>query len=358
MGAVCGPIIAPTVGGYLNELYGWRWIFFLIVPFGFAAILAIWLIITDKNKNRKFRFDWVGFLTLAIAVAGIQLILDRGERADWFESTEIWIESGIVIAAIYFFLVHTFTTDEPFIKPAIFRDRNYTVGMIVIFVFGMLNFVPMVLFPPLLQELRGFPQSVTGLLLGARGAGTLTGFLIMAFVTQVNPRIPVFLGFALQAFSGFVIAGFSINLTSFDVAWTSYMQGFGVGLVWVPLNVLAFSTLKQVYVPDAAAILHLIRNMGSSVFISICIITIMRSAKMTYAGLTETVSHYNKLFDIPFLMGAWSIDSNSGIGTFAREIERQSMMNGYISAFYLFSLTAVVIMPLLLLIRMPKDKTE
>ena len=220
----------------------------------------------------------------------------------------------------------------------------------------MLNFVPMVLFPPLLQELRGFPQSVTGLLLGARGAGTLSGFLIMAFVTQVNPRIPVFLGFALQAFSGFVIAGFSINLTSFDVAWTSYVQGFGVGLVWVPLNVLAFSTLKQVYVPDAAAILHLIRNMGSSVFISICIITIMRSAKTTYAGLAETVSPYNKLFDIPFLMGAWSIDSEAGVGIFAREIERQSMMNGYISAFYLFSITAVAIMPLLLLIRMPKEK--
>ena len=356
MGAVLGPIIAPTVGGYLNELYGWRWIFFLIVPFGFAAILAISLIITDRTKNKSIPFDWLGFLSLAIAVAGIQLILDRGERADWFESTEIWIESGAVVAAIYFFLVHTFTTDRPFIKPAIFKDRNYTVGMIIIFVFGMLNFVPMVLFPPLLQELRGFPQSVTGLLLGARGAGTLSGFLIMAFVTQVNPRIPVFLGFALQAFSGFVIAGFSINLTSFDVAWTSYVQGFGVGLVWVPLNVLAFSTLKQVYVPDAAAILHLIRNMGSSVFISICIITIMRSAKTTYAGLAETVSPYNKLFDIPFLMGAWSIDSEAGVGVLAREIERQSMMNGYISAFYLFSITAVAIMPLLLLIRMPKEK--
>jgi len=356
MGAVLGPIIAPSVGGYLNELYGWRWVFFLIVPFGFAAIVAISLIITDKAKDGTVRFDWLGFLSLAVAVAGIQLILDRGERADWFESAEVWIESGIVVAAIYFFLVHTFTTDRPFIRPVIFRDRNYTVGMIIIFVFGMLNFVPMVLFPPLLQELRGFPQSVIGLLLGARGAGTLTGFLIMAFVTQINPRIPVFMGFALQAFSGFMIASFSINLTSFDVAWTSYVQGFGVGLIWVPLNVLAFSTLKPVYVPDAAAILHLIRNMGSSVFISICIIAIMRSTKVTYASLVETVSPYNKLFDIPFLMGAWSIDNEVGIGVFAREIERQSMMNGYISAFYLFSVTAVVIMPLLLLIRIPKGK--
>jgi len=356
MGAVLGPIIAPSVGGYLNELYGWRWVFFLIVPFGFAAIVAISLIITDKAKDGTVRFDWLGFLSLAVAVAGIQLILDRGERADWFESAEVWIESGIVVAAIYFFLVHTFTTDRPFIRPVIFQDRNYTVGMIIIFVFGMLNFVPMVLFPPLLQELRGFPQSVIGLLLGARGAGTLTGFLIMAFVTQINPRIPVFMGFALQAFSGFIIASFSINLTSFDVAWTSYVQGFGVGLIWVPLNVLAFSTLKSVYVPDAAAILHLIRNMGSSVFISICIIAIMRSTKVTYASLVETVSPYNKLFDIPFLMGAWSIDNEVGIGVFAREIERQSMMNGYISAFYLFSVTAVVIMPLLLLIRIPKGK--
>ena len=226
--------------------------------------------------------------------------------------------------------------------------------MVMIFVFGMLNFVPMVLFPPLLQELRGFPQSVIGLLLGTRGAGTLTGFLIMAFAQRVNPRIPVFLGFSLQAFSGFIIAGFSINLTSFDVAWTSYIQGLGVGLVWVPLNVLAFATLKPAYVPDAAAILHLIRNIGSSIFISVCITVILRSSKIAYAGLAEGVSAYNKIFDIPFLMGAWSINNEAGISAFAREIERQSMMNGYLSAFYLFSFTAVAILPLLLLIRMPK----
>ena len=356
MGAVFGPIIAPSVGGYLNELYGWRWVFFLIVPFGFAAILAVWLVITDKAKDGRVLFDWFGFLSLAIAVAGIQLILDRGERADWFESAEIWIETGIVLAAIYYFLVHTFTTERPFIRPVIFEDRNYSIGMVMIFVFGMLNFVPMVLFPPLLQELRGFPQSVIGLLLGARGAGTLTGFLIMAFAQRVNPRIPVFLGFSLQAFSGFVIAGFSINLTSFDVAWTSYIQGLGVGLVWVPLNVLAFATLKPAYVPDAAAILHLIRNVGSSIFISVCITVILRSSKITYAGLVEGVSAYNKIFDIPFLMGAWSINNEAGISAFAREIERQSMMNGYLSAFYLFSFTAVAILPLLLLIRMPKRR--
>jgi len=356
MGAVLGPIIAPSVGGYLNELYGWRWVFFLIVPFGFAAILAIWLVIKDTSKDGKIRFDWFGFLSLAIAIAGFQLILDRGERAGWFESPEILIETGIVVCAVYFFLAQTFTTDRPFLRPVIFRNRNYAVGMLIILIFGMLNFVPMVLFPPLLQELRGFPQSVIGMLLAARGAGTLTGFLIMAFAQRVNPRIPVFIGFALQALSGFVIAGFSINLTSFDVAWTSYMQGLGVGLIWVPLNVLAFSTLNPSYVPDATAILHLIRNMGSSVYISICVTLVLRSAKTTYAALTESVSAYNKILDVPFLMGAWSFDNQAGIGAFANEMQRQSLMNGYLSAFYLFSFTAVAVMPLILLIKMPKSE--
>jgi len=354
MGAVFGPIIAPTVGGYLNESYGWRWVFFLIVPFGFAAILAIWLVIKDTSKDGRIRFDWFGFLSLAVAIAGIQLILDRGERAGWFDSAEIIIETGIVAAAIYFFLAHTFTTDRPFLRPVIFKDRNYAVAMIIILIFGMLNFVPMVLFPPLLQELRGFPQSVIGLLLGARGAGTLTGFLIMAFAQRVDPRIPVFTGFALQAFSGFVIAGFSINLTSFDVAWTSYVQGLGVGLIWVPLNVMAFSTLKPAYIPDATAILHLIRNMGSSVFISICVTVTLRSATISYAGMSEAISPYNKLLDIPFITGGWSFGTPAAIGAFAKEMGRQSLMNGYLSAFQLFSVTAVAAIPLILLIRMPK----
>lgn len=356
MGAVLGPIIAPSVGGYLNELHGWRWVFFLIVPFGFAAILAIWLVIKDTSKDGSVRLDWLGFVSLSVVIAGIQLILDRGERAGWLDSTEIVIELGVVCAALYFFFVHTFTADRPFLRPVIFQDRNYTVGMIIIFIFGMLNFVPMVLFPPLLQELRGFPQSVIGMLLAARGAGTLTGFLIMAFATRIDPRIPVFLGFSLQAFSGFVIAGFSIDLTGFDVAWTSYAQGLGVGLVWVPLNVIAFSTLKPGYVPDATAILHLIRNMGSSIFISICITVALRSAKVSYANLAEVVNPYNKIMDAPFLMGAWSLDSPAAIGAFSNEMARQSLMNGYLSAFYLFSFLAVSAIPLILLIRMPKIK--
>ena len=194
------------------------------------------------------------------------------------------------------------------------------------------------------------------MLLAARGAGTLTGFLIMAFATSINPRIPVLLGFSLQAFSGFMIASFSINLTSFDVAWTSYVQGLGVGLIWVPLNVMAFSTLKSNYVPDATAILHLIRNMGSSIFISICITLALREARVSYAGLAEVVNPYNKIMDVPFLMGAWSLDSPAGIGVFSNEMARQSLMNGYLSAFYLFSFLALAAIPLIALIRMPKNE--
>ena len=271
---------------------------------------------------------------------------------------EIGIERGIVAFALYFFFVHTFTTKRPFLRPVIFQDRNYITGMLIIFIFGMLNFVPMVLFPPLLQELRGFPQSVIGMLLAARGAGTLTGFTIMAFATRIDPRIPVFLGFSLQAFSGFMIASFSIDLTAFDVAWTSYVLGFGVGLIWVPVNVIAFSTLRSDYVPDGTAILHLIRNMGSSVFISICIIVALRSAKITYANLTEVVNPYNKLLEVPFLMGGWSLDNSSGISAFSAEISRQSLMNGYLTAFFIFSLLAVVAIPLVFLIQMPKDEEK
>jgi DHA2 family multidrug resistance protein len=183
MGTVLGPIIAPSVGGYLSEAYGWRWVFYLIVPFGIVATTGVWFTIRATGQRAKLRLDFFGFITLAIVVTALQLILDRGERLDWLTSPEIIIEITVLGLAFYLFIAHTFTSDAPFVRPGLFKDRNYTMGVIMLFIFGLLNFVPMVLFPPLLQEIRGFPPSVIGLLLAARGAGTLTGFTLLAIAS-------------------------------------------------------------------------------------------------------------------------------------------------------------------------------
>ncbi len=250
------------------------------------------------------------------------------------------------------FVVHVFTARAPFISPLLLRDRNYVVGLLLALGFGMLNFTPMTLLPPLLQDLRGYPDSIIGLLLAARGAGTLLGFTLLFFVGgRVDPRLLLLAGFVLQAVAGWQMALFDINLTTWDVAWTTGLQGLGVGVIWVPLTIVTFSTLAPKFVPDGMAIFHLLRNIGSSIHISLSIALIIRSSKTSYAEMAPFVSPFNENFALPWVSGGWSLQSAQGLMALSGEMSRQAAMIGYLNAFYLFALTALATLPLLLLIR-------
>ena len=351
VGVILGPIIAPTLGGYLTEALNWRWVFFMILPFTFASLIGVLLFIRDRKKSEKIKLDWTGFLALAVAIGSLQLMLDRGERNDWFESIETILELVIAIVAMYIFVVQITTADKPFLNPRMLRDSNFSIGLLIAFAFGMLNFTPITILPSLLQELQGYPDSVIGLVLSARGVGTLVGFFCMAFAGKIDPRIPLSIGFLLQAAAGYAMWQFDINLTISDVVWTTGIQGLGVGLMWVPLSVITFSTLSPKFVPDGTAIFHLLRNIGSSVHISVSIALIIRTTNVSYAEMTEYVSPYNKNFNIPSVSGAWGIESTEKILEIGSEVMRQSMMIGYINSFAFFALTALIALPLVLMIR-------
>ncbi|MEC9347087.1 MAG: DHA2 family efflux MFS transporter permease subunit [Pseudomonadota bacterium] len=345
MGVVMGPIIAPTLGGYLSEEYGWRWIFFMVVPCAVAAFTGVLFFVRDLATPGRVRLDWTGFLTLSIAVAAAQLMLDRGERNDWFESTETIVEAALAALCLYLFVVHSLTSEKPFLNFALFRDRNYAFGMLFILVFGMLNFTPMVLFPPLLQQLRGFPEGDIGILLAIRACGTLAAFTAMIWLSRFDPRIWMSLGFALQGFSGLVITGFDINVSAFDVAWTGVLQGFGTGLAWVPTTMVAFATLAPKDAGEGSAVFHLVRNFGSSFFISVSVAVVIRTTGMNYAGMTEFISPFHDPFLYASSAGAWSADTINGLAALSHEVGRQSAMIGYLNAFYLYSLTALAVIP-------------
>ncbi len=350
VGVILGPIIAPTLGGYLSETYNWRWVFFMILPVAAVALLLVLAFISDKRAGQRERLDWTGFLALAVTIAALQLMLDRGERNDWFESTETIIEAGLVIAGLYVFITHSLTAEKPFLPPSILRDRNFVIGICIALLFGMLNFTPLVLFPALLQNLRGYPDSIIGLLQAARGLGTFTGFLVMVFLAnRIDPRVPLTLGFACQAVAGWYMAQFDINMTTWDVAWTSCLQGLGVGLIWVPLSVITFGSLDPKYVSDGTAMFHLLRNIGSSIHISISITLIIRMGKTNYADMTQYLSPYNENLNLPWVAGGWNLDSDAAIAAMSKELMRQATMIGYIDAFYLFTVTAAVAVPLVLL---------
>ncbi len=354
MGAVLGPIVAPMLGGYLGEHLGWRWIFFMMVPFSCGALLAIWLFIPKLRLGTGGPLDWTGFLALAVGIAALQIMFDRGERNGWFESMETTIEACVAVLGLYLFVVHCLTAKRPFLDLSIFRDRNYTVGLFLVFLFGMLNFVPMVLFPPLLQELRGYPQSIIGLLMGARGVGTFVAFVMMAFAGRIDPRIPMAIGFFLQGYAGWVMAGFNINLTTWGVAWTSCLQGFGVGLCWVPVSVVAFSTLSSKRIPEATALFQLLRNLASSAFISISVAVVLHTGKVSYAETAGEISTWVEGFKYLGIQRAWDIDTVGGLAGLSNEIQRQSLMIGYLNAFKMFALTSFAAIPMILLLRMAK----
>ena len=350
MGVVVGPVIGPTLGGYLAELYNWRWAFYMIVPLGLAALLGLIAFLTDKGREDDARLDWTGFLSLSFAVVCLQLMLSRGQRQDWFDSIEIILEAAGAVLAFYVFAAHTFTAARPFLNPKLLLDRNFAVGLVVVTVYGMLNFTPMVLLPPMLQDLLGFPDSAIGLILGFRGVGAVGGFFAAMWLSKLDPRVGMCLGYSMQAVSGWFMADFDL-----DVAIHSVVQGLAVGIIWVPLMVATFSTLDSRHLAESSAIFHLLRNMGSSVFISLSVTLVIVTGTMSYAGLTEFINPFNKLLYMPDVMGGWNAAPDGGLARLEGELGRQAALIGYVNAFYLYSLTSAAAVPLILLMRVKRN---
>ena len=356
MGVVLGPIIGPTVGGYLSEAYNWRMVFVMIVPVALVALLGAWVLIHERGTTSRPGFDWTGFLALSVAIAACQFMLDQGERLSWFDSPQIIVLAATSVLALWVLVVHTVTAESrSFVNTALFRDRNFTLGLAFTFVFGMLNFTPMTLLPPLLQNLQGFPDSIVGILLAVRGAGTLLGFTTNALLRgRLDPRLVLLVGFGVQGIAGLWMATFDINVTTVDVGLASMLAGYGVGLVWVPLTVTTFATLEPRHLPDASSLFHLLRNFGSSVHISLSVAVVLHYAKVNYSDLRNSVSPFNEALMFPQTMGLWSLDSTTGLAVIAGEVQRQAAMIGYINSFYFFAATAFLVLPFLPMIRLPQ----
>lgn len=351
MGVVFGPVIGPTVGGYVSEAYDWRWVFYIIAPFSFVALLGSWLYIRDNQYDPTSRLDWTGFISLSLSIAALQLLLDRGNRLDWFESSEIILEATVALICFYIFVVHILTTKSPYLNPRLLKDRNYALGALLVFIYGMLNFTPMVLYPSMLQDLRGYPDSIIGLLLAARGIGALVGNFLVVWISRHDPRIGLVLGFVAQAGSCWLLAQFDINMTTEGIAWASALQGFGVGIGWVPLTILMFSRIAPKHIPEGAAVLHLLRNIGSSIYISLTVTVVIRSTTTNYVGMSTSISPFNKLLEYPNVVGRWNVETTEGLVNLSNEIERQAAMIGYINAFYLLAITGFAAVPLIFLAR-------
>lgn len=356
-GSVLGPVVGPIIGSIIAETYTWRGAFYMIVPAGFAAIVCVWFGLAHLRERTGQRLDWTGFLALSVSISAAQLILARGQRLDWFASGEIQLEAATAIIAFWIFAAHSLTAPRPFLDPRLLRDRNFAIGLLLAFFMGMLSYTSLVLFPGVLHDLRGYPVEEIGLLLSARGVGNWCAFLVVVPFARRWPRLAVACGLAAQGLAAWEMAQLDINLTSLQVFWTSTLQGFGFGLAYTPMTVLAFATLPPSRLAEGSGVFTLLRNFGSSLFISIAVVEVVRSTASNYARMSEFVNPYNPVFHFPGLPQAWNTGSLGGLMRLSHEIQRQAAMIGYINAFYLLAATAAAGVPLVLLLRgMPRAR--
>ena len=348
---MAGPVIGPALGGTIAELWSWRWVFYLTVPVGVIAFVCCWFALPKDRNPAERPFDWMGFLTLSASLALAQLVLSRGQRLDWFESPIVVSATVLSAIALYMFVAHSLTASKPFLDVNLLRDRNYALGLVLVAIYGMLNFTPMVLLPQLLQAHAGYPDSLIGTIIAWRGAGAIVGFFLSNWLVARDARIAVGAGFALQAISGAWMATLGLDVGTSVLAMNGFIQGFAIGIIWVPMSLAAFHTLPAQSRAEAMAIYHLVRNIGSSFFISLSVAEIVETTTANYSRLAESVSVHSRTLELPWVVGAWGVGTLPDLAKLAKEINRQAAMIGYLNAFVMYGVASAAAIPFILLMR-------
>ena len=350
-GVMIGPILGPVLGGWLTDSYNWRWVFLVNLPVGVLCFFLMTAFMPTTGTHKR-RFDLFGFALLGIGLAGLQLFLDRGQQQDWFDSWEIIIELGVAIAGFWMFLVHTITSDHPLWDRAMFADRNFASALVFMVITGVLLPAGLALLPPLLQNLYGYSVLQSGFLTAPRGIGTLMSMLIAGRLTgKMDARILVAIGVVLMGISLWMMTGFAIDQPSWPVILSGVVQGLGLGLIFVPLQTLAFATLPARDRTTGAALLNLARNVGGSVGISIVSFQLVRMAQVAHADMAAHITDSMIPTLDPNVLATFGNQATSIAAFINAEITRQALFIAYLDDFKLMMWVSFFVLPLLLLMR-------
>jgi DHA2 family multidrug resistance protein len=299
MGVMLGPILGPTVGGVLTDAYNWRWVFYINVPIGIASCAALWIFFKDTARDSSLKFDWFGFGALSVGLGALQLLLDRGSTKDWFSSGEIVIEAIVAGIAFYLFLVHMFTAKKPFIPREIFRDRNFVGGLVLMFSMGLVLLASSALLSPYLQNLAGRTVTQTGFLMVPRGLGVMFAMIFAGRLTmKMDPRLLMTVGAAMLIWSMWDMTAWTPSVSVGAISWVTFVQGLGMGLVFVPMNLVAFATLAPHLRTDGAGLTNLMRNIGSAVGVSITTVVLSNSIQAIHSQLAQHASPFNRALGV------------------------------------------------------------
>ena len=353
MGIMIGPICGPIIGGWLTDNFNWRWVFYVNVPVGAVCFAMLWFLMPHKRTLQR-KFDLMGFGMLAICLCAFQLLLDRGEHVDWFNSTEIWIEAAVALSFLWIFVVHLLTAKEPIFPAPMMRDRNFLAGSAFMFVIGMVALSAMAILPSMMQNLYGYSVLGTGQLLSSRGIGLLfTMFLVGRISHLVDARLLILAGFMLTCTSLWMMTTWSLEMGWMPFVWSGLVQGLGMGLVFVPVSILTFATLPGQYRTDASSVANLTRNLGSSIGISVVTSQLAQNIQVSHEDMASNFTP-DKLPIDPNLVQALGGSGDTILAMANAELNRQAAMIAYLDDFKLMLIACAATVPLLLLLRKPK----
>jgi DHA2 family multidrug resistance protein len=354
-GVMIGPILGPVLGGWLTDNYNWRWVFLVNLPVGILCVLVMLRFMPKTDTSRR-PFDLFGFALLALALGGLQMALDRGQQKDWFDSWEIILEAGLAIAAAWMFVVHIATAKHPLFERGMFADRNFATGLAFMAVTGILLLAGLALLPPLLQNMYGYSVLQSGFLTAPRGIGTLISMLLAGRLTgKIDSRLLVGIGVVLMGASLWMMTGFAIDQPSRPVIMSGVVQGLGLGLIFVPLQSLAFETLAPRLRTTAAALLNLSRNIGGSVGISIVSAQLVRMTQVAHADLAQHITDQSIPSADPTLLQTIAPQGAVALAAINAEVTRQALFIAYLDDFKLMMIITFAVLPLLLLMRRGRE---
>ena len=352
MGVMLGPIMGPTLGGWLTDQYNWHWVFLVNLPVGIVTVVGLMFFMDETKAQSHLRFDWFGFAALAIGIGALQVMLDRGEDQGWFGSSEIWAEAIVAAAGFYYFFAHSLTTPEPFVRFELFRDRNFIGGCIFMVVIGVVLFGVMALMTPFLQDLLGYPILTAGLLLGARGIGTFIAMMMVGRLLKfIEARNLIGVGLLLTAGTLYQMTGFNLDTPAQTIVITSVIQGTGIGFVFVPVSTVAFASLAPHLRTGGTAMLTLVRNIGSSVGISMVIAELTNKTIVMHANLVEHVTPFNTALQAPDVASRLDLNSATGLALIDQLVTQQATIIAFTNVFWLLMVLTLMTVPLLFVIR-------
>ncbi len=357
-GVMVGPILGPILGGWLTEYYNWRWVFYINVPFGLMAWFGLAAYLHETPIDRSRRFDLLGFAMLSLGIGAFQMMLDRGQSLDWFANTEVVIAAMLAGLGLYLFIAHIFTHENSLIELGLFKDRNFIVGLLFSFIVGVIMLAAMVLLSPFLQNLMGYPVIDAGYLLAPRGVGAMIAMVTAGRLSgKVDVRYKIFLGLLLTSLSLWEMTRFTTDISGWDIVRTGIIQGLGIGFLFVPLSTVTFSTLAPHYRNEGTALFSLLRNIGSSIGISVVITYLSQRTQVNHAALADYINPFSLALRQAVEAGTYDVTSPQGLATINGEVTRQAATLAYLQDFRLMMFITLAAIPLIFLFRAPAKRT-